>query len=135
VGGAELHLAAREEKWRNRDEMLDFYRSLDVYVCASRSEGTPNTCLEAAACGLPVITTRVGNMPELIREGENGFFVERDIAGIAEKLTRLRDDPELRLRLGRAARTAIKPWDWRRQAARYDTMFQAVLGKEGRAAD
>ena len=67
--GAELHLAVREEKWRNREEMLDFYHSLDVYVCASRSEGTPNPCLEAAACGLPVVTTRVGNMPELIRDG------------------------------------------------------------------
>ena len=121
VEGAELRLAAREEKWRNREEMLDFYHSLDVYVCASRSEGTPNPCLEAAACGLPVVTTRVGNMPELIRDGENGFFVERDVADIAEKLRRLRDDPGLRDRLGRAARaTVVESWDWRRQAARYE---------------
>jgi glycosyltransferase involved in cell wall biosynthesis len=128
VDGAELRLAVREEAWRNRDEMLDFYHSIDVYVCASRSEGTPNPCLEAAACGLPVITTRVGNMPELIRDGENGFFVDRDVAGIAEKLERLRDDPELRERLGRAARaTAVESWDWRRQAARYDAMFRTVL--------
>ena len=125
--GAELRLAVREEKWRGREEMLDFYRSLDVYVCASRSEGTPNPCLEAAACGLPVVTTRVGNMPELIRDGENGFFVERDAADIAEKLRRLRDDPGLRERLGRAGRTAVEPWDWQRQAVRYDTMLRAVL--------
>ncbi len=130
VEGAELHLALREEKWRGRDEMLDFYHSLDVYVCASRTEGTPNPCLEAAACGLPVVTTRVGNMPELIRDGKNGFFVERDAAGIAEKLALLRDDPELRDRLGRAARaTAVESWDWRRQAARYEPMFQAVTSK------
>ena len=128
VEGAELRLAVREEKWRDRDEMLDFYHSLDVYVCASRTEGTPNPCLEAAACGLPVITTRVGNMPELIRDGKNGFFVERDAAGIAEKLRRLRDDPELRDRLGRAARaTVVESWDWRWQAARYEPMFKAVL--------
>jgi glycosyltransferase involved in cell wall biosynthesis len=77
-----------------------------------------------------VITTRVGNMPELIRDGENGFFVERDIADIAEKLGRLRDDPELRDRLGRAARAAIvESWDWQRQAARYDAMLRAVLGE------
>lgn len=127
VGGAELRLAVREERWRNREEMLDFYHSLDVYVCASRTEGTPNPCLEAAACGLPVITTRVGNMPELIRDGENGFFVERDIANIAAKLERLRDDPGLRDRLGRAARaTVVESWDWRRQASRYDEMLRAV---------
>ena len=134
VKGAELHMAAREEKWRNREEMLDFYRSLDVYVCASRTEGTPNPCLEAAACGLPVVTTRVGNMPEFIRDGENGFFVERDVADIAEKLRRLRDDPRLRERLGRAARTTAEQWDWRRQAARYDEMFRDVLGDDGRRA-
>lgn len=128
VEGAELRLAAREEKWRNREEMLDFYRSLDVYVCASRTEGTPNPCLEAAACGLPVVTTRVGNMPEFIRDGENGFFVERDAADIVEKLRRLRDDPGLRERLGRAARATAEEWDWRHQAAAYDAMFRDVVG-------
>ena len=130
AAGAELRLAVREEKWRDRDEMLDFYHSLDVYVCVSRTEGTPNPCLEAAACGLPVVTTRVGNMPELIRDGENGFFVERDAADIAEKLRWLRDDPGLRDCLGRAARaTAAESWDWRRQAARYEAMFREVLSQ------
>jgi glycosyltransferase involved in cell wall biosynthesis len=130
-----LHLAVREEKWRNRDEMLEFYHSLDVYVCASRSEGTPNPCLEAAACGLPVVTTRVGNMPELIRDGENGYFVERDVADIAEKLRRLRDDPDLRDRLGRAARAAVEPWDWRHQAIHYDAMLRDVLESTRRHRD
>jgi glycosyltransferase involved in cell wall biosynthesis len=130
VPGAELCLAVREEKWRNQEEMLEFYQSLDVYVCASRSEGTPNPCLEAAACGLPVITTRVGNMPELIRDGENGFFAERDVADIAEKLRRLCADPGLRAHLGRAARVSVvESWSWRCQAARYDTMLRAVLGE------
>jgi glycosyltransferase involved in cell wall biosynthesis len=127
VEGAELTLAVREERWRGPAEMLDFYHSLDVYVCASDSEGTPNPCLEAAACGLPVVTTRVGNMPELIRDGENGFFVDRDAGDLALKLTRLRDDPALRARLGRAARaTVADSWDWRRQAAAYEAMLQQV---------
>ena len=129
IEGAELRLAAREERWRNQEEMLDFYRSLDVYVCASHSEGTPNPCLEAAACGLPVVTTRVGNMPELIVDGENGFFVERDVADIAGKLALLRDSPELRHRMGQAARMAVEPWDWKRQAVHYDAMFRSVLGE------
>ena len=125
--GGELCLAVREEKWRNQEEMRELYHSIDVYVCASRSEGTPNPCLEAAACGLPVVTTRVGNMPELIRDGENGLFVERNVTDIAEKLGRLRDDPELRDRLGRAARAAVEPWDWQWQALRYDALLRDVL--------
>jgi glycosyltransferase involved in cell wall biosynthesis len=127
AAGADLRLAVREEKWRNREEMLELYRSLDVYVCASRSEGTPNPCLEAAACGLPVITTRVGNMPELIRDGENGYFIERDVDDLAEKLGRLRDDPALRIRMGQVARASIEAWDWRRQAARYGEMLRDVV--------
>jgi hypothetical protein len=126
VGSAQLRLAVREEKWRNREEMLDFYRSLDVYVCASRSEGTPNPCLEAAACGLPVVTTRVGNMPELIGDGENGFFVERDVADIADKLRRLRDDPALRDRLASCPREG-------RGTGAGGGSYPAALGLMGRA--
>jgi glycosyltransferase involved in cell wall biosynthesis len=128
VEGAELCLGAREHHWRNPEEMREFYQSLHVYVCASRSEGTPNGCLEAAACGVPVVTTAVGNMPEFIRDGENGLFVARDVDDIAAKLRRLRADPELRAQMGRAARTAAETWDWRHHAPRYAEMFEAVLG-------
>jgi glycosyltransferase involved in cell wall biosynthesis len=130
VEGAKLALAAREDRWRNAEEMREFYQSLHVYVCASRSEGTPNPCLEAAACGLPIVTTPVGNMPELIRDGENGFFVTRDRDDIAAKLRLLRDDPELRERMGRAARASIEAWDWRVQAPRYAEMFESVLSRK-----
>jgi glycosyltransferase involved in cell wall biosynthesis len=128
VEGAELCLAAREERLRDVEEMRAFYQSLDVYVCASRSEGTPNPCLEAAACGVPIVTTPVGNMPEFIRDGVNGILVSRDVEDIAAALRRLRDDPELRRRMGDAARAAAEAWDWRHQAPRYAHMFEAVLG-------
>jgi glycosyltransferase involved in cell wall biosynthesis len=127
VEGAELHLAAREHRWRNAEEMRDYYQSLHVYVCASRSEGTPNPCLEAAACGVPIVTTPVGNMPEFIRDGENGFFVTRNVDDIADKVRRLRDDPQLRARVGAAARATAEAWDWRHHATRYAEMFEAVL--------
>lgn len=134
VAGAELHLAAREHGWRDRDGMLAFYRTLDVYVCASRSEGTPNPCLEAAACGVPVVSAPVGNMPELLRDGENGYLVERDAGAIAARLAQLRDDPATRARMGRAARTTVvEGWDWRLQARRYEAMLRAELDRGGGA--
>ena len=132
IENAELCLAAREDRWRDAEEMRAFYQSLHVYVCASRSEGTPNPCLEAAACGVPVVTTAVGNMPELIRDGENGLFVNRDVDDIAAKLRRLRDDPALRERVGHAARAGVEAWDWNCQAPRYAEMFEAVLGGRAR---
>jgi glycosyltransferase involved in cell wall biosynthesis len=134
VPGAELCLAAREERWRDADEMRSFYRSLDVYVCASRSEGTPNPCLEAAASGLPLVTTAVGAMPELVADGVNGFLVERDAAAVASRLRLLRDDVDLRRRVGAAARASVEPWDWRFQARRYGRFFRAILDGEDEAA-
>lgn len=127
VSGATLLAAIREQRWRNRDEMLEFYREIDVYVCASRSEGTPNPCLEAAACGVPLVTTRVGNMPELVRDGENGLFFDGSASDLAEKLTRLRDSPPLAAQLAARMLETIRAWDWREQAENYARMFDAVL--------
>lgn len=124
---AEMHLAAREEHWRTADEMRAFYHDIDVYVCASRSEGTPNGCLEAAAAGVPIIGTRVGCLPEFIDHGGNGFFVERDPADIARRLITLRDQPTLRLRLGEAARATAVAWDWQILAQNYARLFAEAL--------
>jgi glycosyltransferase involved in cell wall biosynthesis len=130
VEGAQLVVAAREDKWRGPDEMLEFYRSIDIYLCASRTEGTPNPCLEAAACGVPIVTTRVGNMPELIEHCVNGFFVEPDVSDIADKITQLRNDPLLRIRLSQNMLATIETWDWKYQAGNYRNMFEAVLNPQ-----
>ncbi len=133
VEGVELVVAAREDKWRNRDEMLEFYRSIDVYICASTAEGTPNPCLEAAACGAPLLTTRVGNMPELIEDGKNGFFIERDVNDIKNKLILLRDNPALRLKMSAEILKSIQVWDWNKQAENYRKMFERIMLTKGHA--
>lgn len=125
--GVELLTATREERMRDREEMREFYRSLDVYVCASRVEGTPNPCLEAAACGVPLVTTRVGNMPELVVDGRNGFFIGRDPQDLSAKLALLRDRPELRRNLARNIREDILAWDWKPRSEAYATLFENVL--------
>jgi glycosyltransferase involved in cell wall biosynthesis len=127
--GVELVTAIREDRWRSHEEMIDFYRSLDVYICASDSEGTPNTCLEAAACGVPVVTTRVGNMPELIKPRVNGYFIERNITDIVRVLTILRDNEEHRQQLGKAIRASILDWDWTLLSENYDRLYQIALSK------
>lgn len=135
VPGVELATAIREERWRDRDEMLAFYRDIDVYVCASRSEGTPNPCLEAAACGVAVVTTPVGNMPELIVEGENGCFYDGTPQGLSEKLLRLRNSPAIALQWGARLRAAVEAWDWRHQSENYARMFDSMLRVRGSAPD
>jgi GT2 family glycosyltransferase/glycosyltransferase involved in cell wall biosynthesis len=127
LADVELVTAIREDVWRGLEDMREFYRSLDVYVCASRDEGSPNTCLEAAACGIPLVTTRVGNMPELVRTGVNGFLVERSVGNIASKLVLLRDDPKLRTLLGRNIHEDIQAWDWSFRSEAYREMFETIL--------
>lgn len=127
VDGVELVTAAREDKWRGPDEMREFYHSLDVYVCASRSEGTPNPCLEAAACGVPLVTTCVGNMPELVRHGINGFFVERNADDIARHLRTLRDDSDLRTAMSKQMQHDIRAWDWSLRSRAFRQMFEETL--------
>jgi glycosyltransferase involved in cell wall biosynthesis len=131
VDRVELLAAAREEKWRTPEEMREFYRALDVYVCASRNEGTPNPCLEAAACGVPLLTTCVGNMPELVRHGINGFFIERDVHDIARHLRTLRDDNNLRIAMSRTIQHDIQAWDWSLRSRAYGQMFEEMILKEG----
>lgn len=127
VPGATLVTAIREQRWRPKDEMPAFYGELDVYVCASDSEGTPNPCLEAAACGVPIVTTRVGNMLELVCDGDNGLFFDRTIDDLATKLAALRDDPAMGERLAARMLETIAGWDWRVQAEAYAKMFADVL--------
>jgi spore maturation protein CgeB len=128
MDGVVLETAAREEKWRTQKEMVEFYHSLDAYICASWTEGTPNPALEAASCGLPIVTTRVGNMPELIKDGYNGIFIERDINSIISALTKLRDDRELAAKMGERNREEIlKNWSWEKQVENYDRVFEFIL--------
>ena len=60
----------------NKYEMLNFYNNIDYYLCVSYNEGTPNPALEAGSCGVPIISTKVGNIPEIIKKNVNGFFIE-----------------------------------------------------------
>lgn len=87
IPGIELKVQASEDNLITDDnEMREFYNSLDLYICASRSEGTPRPVIEAAACGVPSISTDVGIVPELIEDGKNGFVVERTYEEIKNRL-------------------------------------------------
>jgi glycosyltransferase involved in cell wall biosynthesis len=78
-------------------------------------DGLPNVALEAMAAGKPVVGSRVGGIPELVRDGENGVLVpEKDAGVLAEALVALARDPELRARLGANGREEIREersWD------------------------
>jgi hypothetical protein len=126
--GITLRLAARERKWRSQEEMVEFYQEIDALICASRTEGGPHPLLEASACRVPVVSTRVGCAPELIRDGENGFLIERTVEAIRDAVIRLRDNRDLRVQMGRRAREIVESaWSWDIQARNYIPFFEYGL--------
>ncbi|MGM9512866.1 glycosyltransferase [Roseateles sp. DB2] len=87
------------------DDMPALYRELDLLVSASHSEAMPLALMEAMASGLPVIATRVGGIPEIVQHGISGWLVAaRDIEDIAERMRQMLGQPDLRQRMGTAAR-------------------------------
>jgi colanic acid/amylovoran biosynthesis glycosyltransferase len=72
-------------------------------------EGIPGTIVEAMATGLPVVTTRHAGIPEMVRDGEDGFIVaERDVTAIGQALLTLVDRPDLRALMGRNAASQVQ---------------------------
>jgi len=108
--------------------LVDFYKDIDVYLVASTMDGTPNPALEAAACGRTIISNRIGNMPEFINNGINGFLVERNIKKYADKLVFLSQNKDMVKLMGRRNRKAAEEWDWSIKADNYRNMFKEVLG-------
>jgi glycosyltransferase involved in cell wall biosynthesis len=79
-----------------------------VVVCPSRRDGLPVVCAEAMAHARPVVASAVGGLPDMVRDGETGLLVPpRDPAALRAAIDRLLADPELRRRLGCAARDRI----------------------------
>jgi glycosyltransferase involved in cell wall biosynthesis len=86
-----------------------YFRAADIFVLPSQSEGMSNALLEAMACGLPAIATRVGAAETMIEHGRSGILVEPgDPEGLAQALGRLIEDPEARRSMGLAAASSIR---------------------------
>jgi len=75
----------------------------DIVVLTSDNEGTPLSLIQAGMAGLPVVTTNVGSVPEIVLEGVSGFVTHLDVQEIANALEKLATDKALRERLGLAA--------------------------------
>jgi len=98
------------------DEKLpNLYGAADIFVFPSIYENMPFAMLEALASGLPVITTTVGGIPEVIQNGKNGFLVKPyDSKGLAEKILYLTENPNVASEIGIAGRKTIEVkfnWD------------------------
>lgn len=89
-------------------DVLSVYHAADMLCLTSDFESMPIVLLEARACGLPVVATRVGGVPEVVKDGIDGLlFQPGDPADLADRLERLATDPELRNSVTRAGRERV----------------------------
>jgi glycosyltransferase involved in cell wall biosynthesis len=87
---------------RAQDDVLAHYQKADMFILSSLSEGMPIVLLEAMACGLPVVATRVKGIPEVVAEGETGLMVPpEDPPRLAESIIHLINNPSLAASYGR----------------------------------
>jgi glycosyltransferase involved in cell wall biosynthesis len=110
-------------------ELRRQYVTSHVYVLPSLFEGFPHTAIIAMACGLPCILSENTFGSDVITDGVDGFVVPiRDPDAIAERITRLHDDPELRERMGRAARERALQFTWDAYRARMGSILGELAG-------
>jgi glycosyltransferase involved in cell wall biosynthesis len=95
----------------NGQELLKAMQASDIFVTASKSENMPLSVLEAMAAGLPVVAAAEKGLPEIVKDGVNGFLVEADRPDLmAHKLYKLASQPKLMLKFGMASQTEARQY-------------------------
>jgi glycosyltransferase involved in cell wall biosynthesis len=118
----------RAEAWVPYGDVPSYFAGVDVYACASLIEGTATPVLEAMACGLPVVSTDVGIVPELFGPLQREFLLpERSTEAFEAAFERLASNPELRMALSQENLERIREWTWQATAERWRGFFHRIF--------
>jgi glycosyltransferase involved in cell wall biosynthesis len=134
IDGRQLGARVRLLGAHDQAELLGRYRSSDIFALACTvaadgdRDGIPVVLMEAMACELPVVTTPVAGIPELVRDDESGLLVPvRDAPALADALAQLLTDAEMRARLGKRGRQAVQSgFEAEANAAEMAVIFRRV---------
>jgi glycosyltransferase involved in cell wall biosynthesis len=115
----------------NSDTLLRLYAQADVFVFPTLADCAPLAVPEAMAAALPVVSTRIGAIPEMVRDGEEGLLVEPGSAdALYAALRQLLNSPELRMRMGNRGReTVLEEYDAGRNAQRLLDLLKDVTNR------
>lgn len=126
-----MNFADRNVKMISHDEMPNYYNCIDLYVCTSSSEGTPNPVLESMASGIPVISTHVGIVPEAFGEKQKHFILEeRSKECLKAKIIELLNDKKQFKELSIENLVKIKEWTWEKKCQQFKQFFESNLIKK-----
>ena len=123
----ELKVADRNIKMIPHNEMGEYYNKIDIYVCASRTEGHPDPVLEAMACGVPVISTDVGIVPEVFGEKQKKYIIERTKDALKDKIKEIYNNKNILKELSEENLIHINEWTWEKKVLLYKQFFDKYL--------
>lgn len=110
------------------DKIPEYLKASDVFVLPSLSESFGIVNLEAMASGLPIVATNVGGLPEIVKDGENGFLVEqKNPEKIAEKALFLLEHDDLREKISKKNREKAKGYSWETAVERLEEIYLNIL--------
>ena len=124
-----LGIASSIEFLGHREDVAALLAETDVYAFPSRTEAFPNGLIEAMAAGLPVVTSAVGGMLELVEDGRNGLLVPPDDdSALASRIITLLTDAATARQLGEAARATIESrYSFDRMIASFEQLYMSEL--------
>lgn len=110
-----------------REGVRDRLRGASAFALSSRSEGMPLALLEAMACGVPPVATRVGGVPEVVADDAGLLVPPEDAGALADALVRVLRDKDLAAGLGRAAHRRAQAFSSASSEAAYERLYEALL--------
>lgn len=124
----ELKFADRKDGYIPHDKMPDYYNSIDVYICASKNEGTPNPVLESMASGVPIVSTNVGIVRDALGEKQKEFILkERTKEDLKSKLVELLKHKEKFKELSEENLKQREDWTWEKKCYQFRDFFKNNL--------
>jgi glycosyltransferase involved in cell wall biosynthesis len=138
-GGEEIKLKEQVENLRLDDNVRFLgWRSdvdaimgcFDIFVLPSLNEGMGRVLVEAMAAGLPIVASRVGGIPDLVKDGQNGLLVPaEDASALAKAISDLLSDKERRNRMGEAGKKMCLPYSAEAMVEQIDDLYKDLLAK------
>ena len=119
-----LNIKYRHDLLENVNSLVDYYNSIDLYIITSREEGGPKALLESFACGVPLVSTKVGMTPELIDHNENGYLVDiEDVEELYSYACKILDNKEISEGFSLKGLKTIKSYDWKKISEKYNKLL------------
>jgi glycosyltransferase involved in cell wall biosynthesis len=110
----------KHEFFDDPNEVSEYFKAIDLYMVTSREEGGPKSILESMACGVPLVSTKVGMAEDIIEDMKNGFLVDiEDVDSIYSKACEIIDDKKVQNNLSIRGLETIKDYDWKNISNKY----------------